>query len=81
MLYLQEAFRIAQAIFLGYLISYFETETDAKWSNAYLYAMAWTVTYIIVTILDNLGFHKTFYYGLKMRVACTSLIYRKVSTG
>ena len=75
----QEGFRIAQAMMLGLLVSYFEVGSEVTWMEAYLYAMGWGVAYILVTALDNLGFHKKYYYGLKMRVACTSLIYRKVS--
>ena len=74
----QEGLRIAQAIFLGLIVSYFEPDTKLSTRDAYFYAMAWSLAYILVTILDNFGFHKSFYYGLKMRVASTSLIYRKV---
>ena len=79
---LQEGLRISQAIFLGLLLTYFETpdpgDTEVTWKEAYIYAAGWTICYALVVFLDNLAFHKSFYYGLKMRVANTSLIYRKV---
>ncbi len=75
----QEGLRVAQAIFLGLIVSYIESSSGITMEQAYYYTLGWTLTYILVTAFDNLGFHKSYYYGLKMRVACTSLVYRKVS--
>ena len=80
----QEGLRIAQALFLGMIVTYFEAGSTLPWQHAYIYAACWSGCYILVLLLDNLAFHKSCYYGLKMRVASTSLIYRKVcnfSTG
>lgn len=70
---------MAQAVFLGLLVSYFEPSSSVTEFEAYLFAMGWSISYILVIIFDNIAFHKSFYLGLRMRVACTSLIYRKVS--
>ena len=75
---LQEGLRLAQAVFLGLIISYFEEGSHMSTFEMYMYALGWSLSYLFIIILDNIAFHKSFYLGLKMRVACTSLIYRKV---
>lgn len=67
---------------IGQLISYFigpdSSTTTADPVLGYIYAVALAVCYITITLLAHPTFHTNYILGMKMRVACTSLMYRKV---
>lgn len=73
----QESLRLVQVFVLGELISYFIGEYSDP-TLAYVYAAAVTACYLTVTLLAHPTFHINYMLGMKMRVACTSLMYRKV---
>lgn len=68
-----------QPLALGKLISYFEATPKVSEQEAYFYAggvIACSFFYVISIHPYMLGM---LHIGMKMRVACCSLIYRKVS--
>lgn len=73
-----EAIRIAQPIVLGQLIAYFAVgQTDIPQSDAYLYAAGVVGCSLLNVLFTHPYMLGVFHLGMKMRVACCSLIYRK----
>nr|CAD7603849.1 unnamed protein product [Timema genevievae] len=69
--------RISQPLLLGQLLKYFEPGSTMPKEEAYLYAGG----IVIITGFSSLYYShyllKTAHLGMKMRIACCSLIYRK----
>lgn len=71
-------FRIIQTLALGELIEYFTIDTNAKSiEDAYLYASIIAVTCLINVLITHNYFLNLQHIGMKMRVACCTMIYRK----
>ena len=71
-------FRVAQPIFLGKFILFFNKEMAVTKNEAYIYAGALifcTILYVIFTHHSFLACQKI---GMRIRVSCCSMIYRKV---
>ena len=75
----QETSRIAAALMMGYLIRYFHSGNDVSTRDAYLLAGGISACAAIVPVLTH---HAYFYranrMGMRVRVAATALIYKKV---
>ena len=71
--------RIGQAVLLGLFLTYFEDDTSVSKQRAYIYGGCLCFVYVLAAILDHVASHHSLYSGIKIRVAVTSLIYRKVS--
>ena len=77
-LQLVAALRIAQPLFLGQVIGYFSPDGGVSTQSAYLFAAG-----VIACSAFNVLTHHQFFMGcelmgLRIRVACCSLLYRKV---
>ncbi|XP_055904385.1 probable multidrug resistance-associated protein lethal(2)03659 [Eupeodes corollae] len=67
-----------QPLFLGGLISHFsESKPDVSTKKAYLYATG----IVLCSLINTLAFHPFMFYifevGVKIRLACSGLVYRK----
>ncbi|KAL0269547.1 UNVERIFIED_CONTAM: hypothetical protein PYX00_007245 [Menopon gallinae] len=72
-----EIFRLAQPLLLGRLLLYFTGTSMMTKDDGLMYAGGMILLCFVGTILQNhYGMHG-FHYGMKVRVACCSLIYRK----
>ncbi|XP_043503586.1 probable multidrug resistance-associated protein lethal(2)03659 isoform X2 [Polistes fuscatus] len=68
--------RVLQPLFLGYLLRYYNTEEVSK-NEAYLYALGVILCSTINIFVVHPYMMAILHMGMKMRVACCSLIYRK----
>lgn len=72
-------FRIAQPLFLGGLISYFSPgQTEITKNEAYYYATGVVMSMFINVLIVYPFLLYLYHTAMKIRVACCSLIYRKV---
>jgi len=73
-------YRMFQPILIGRLLLYFNTEeqktTDVE--QAYMYAACLTISTLVSMVLYHVPQVNMIHYGMKMRIACCSLIFRKV---
>jgi len=73
-------YRMFQPILIGRLLLYFNTEgqktTDLE--HAYIYATCITISTLVSMILFHMPQVDMIHYGMKMRIACCSIIFRKV---
>lgn len=71
--------RVLQPFVMGLLIQYFEHDSQTTKSQAYTYACS----LILLTFLHSILKHHidlgTLEIGMRLRIACSSLIYRKVT--
>ncbi|XP_046823149.1 probable multidrug resistance-associated protein lethal(2)03659 isoform X2 [Vespa crabro] len=68
--------RVLQPLFLGYLLRYYNT-TEVSKNEAYLYALGIILCSAINIFVVHPYMMAILHMGMKMRVACCSLIYRK----
>ena len=68
-----------QPVLMGLLIGYFHSGSDVTTRQAYLLAGAIGITAIFPILTRHLYDYKVIRLGMWMRVACSSLIYKKVS--
>ncbi|PFX19388.1 Multidrug resistance-associated protein 4 [Stylophora pistillata] len=73
-----DALRIIQPIFLGLLIGYFNRETKTTQKEAFMYALAVCLCSVMSSFLMTPFTFLRQCYGMKCRIACTSLVYNKV---
>ncbi|XP_021934289.1 multidrug resistance-associated protein 4-like isoform X2 [Zootermopsis nevadensis] len=71
-------FKVAQPVFLGKLILFFNKNTPVTKNEAYMYAGALILSTICSMILIHHSFLACQKIGMRVRVACCSLIYRKI---
>lgn len=72
--------RIAQPIFLGWLVEYYSpNQNTVEPTQAYLYAGAVVLCSALNVFVVHPYMMAILHMGMKFRVACCSLIYRKVS--
>ncbi|XP_025086337.1 multidrug resistance-associated protein 4-like isoform X1 [Pomacea canaliculata] len=83
LVFLEECLRVVQAVLVGFFIRQFERsphDSDIDSSlhlsvpDVYVYGAFISIVFLISIFLD----HNFFHHGYRMRVAATSLIYRKV---
>lgn len=72
--------RVFQTLMLGGLLTYFNPEmtnkTDLK--HAYIYASGLLISMLVSMVLFHNTLTQMAHFGMKIRVACCSLIFRKV---
>ncbi|XP_060873079.1 ATP-binding cassette sub-family C member 4-like isoform X2 [Metopolophium dirhodum] len=72
-------FKMFQPILIGRLLLYFNTEgqktTDVE--QAYMYAACLTISTLVSMVLYHVPQVNMIHYGMKMRIACCSIIFRK----
>lgn len=71
-------FRLPQPIVLGKLLRYFNGKNTMTENEAYIWAGLFTFLYIFKCPFYHLSIHSMIHLGMKVRVSCCSLIYRKV---
>lgn len=72
--------RIAQPVFLGKLVEYYSPDHhNIKQNEAYMYAGAVVLCSALNVFVVHPYMMAILHMGMKFRVACCSLIYRKVS--
>ncbi|XP_046392391.1 ATP-binding cassette subfamily C member 4-like isoform X2 [Ischnura elegans] len=69
--------RIGQPIFLGQLIGYFESKENEDIKTAYLNSVGLIVCFALSSFINHPFVMATFHLGMKIRIACCSLMYRK----
>lgn len=63
---------------LGKLLSYFSPSSSTTQEGALIYAITLGLTFFLSGLLSEQYFVTTQNFGVKLRVACVSLVYRKV---
>ncbi|KAL3847450.1 hypothetical protein ACJMK2_018356 [Sinanodonta woodiana] len=76
-LFLEESTKVCQPLLLGGLIRYFTPDTTLSRQDAFLYAMGVSLCAVNLAVLHHPYFFGVQRIGMKMRVACCSLLYRK----
>ncbi|XP_053404593.1 ATP-binding cassette sub-family C member 4-like isoform X3 [Mercenaria mercenaria] len=76
-LFLEEATKVIQPLLLGGLIRYFTPGSSVTKMDSYLYAMGVSLCAIMLAISHHPYFFGVQRIGMKMRIACCSLLYRK----
>ncbi|XP_060582248.1 ATP-binding cassette sub-family C member 4-like isoform X3 [Ruditapes philippinarum] len=76
-LFLEEATKVIQPLLLGGLIRYFTPGSGVSKTESYLYAMGVSLCAIMLAISHHPYFFGVQRIGMKMRIACCSLLYRK----
>lgn len=73
----EAAFQVAEPVFLGLIIDYFEAESTTPARTGFLYAIG----LILVTLMHAIMHHVVFFGGMRtgmqMRTAAVGLVYRK----
>lgn len=70
--------RITQPLVLGKLLQYFREDTTISREEALWYAGALVALSALTAFLMNHYGMESSHYGIRVRVACCTLIYRKV---
>jgi ATP-binding cassette subfamily C (CFTR/MRP) protein 4 len=76
--------RLSQPLFLGRLVRHFseeESDTSITIEEAYIYAAGVVLCSALNVIVIHPYMMAILHMGMKIRVACCSLIYRKVIVG
>ena len=69
-----------QPLLLGGLIRYFTPNSQVTEMEAYLYAMGVSLCAILIAVAHHPYFFGVTRMGMQMRVACCSLMYKKVGS-
>ena len=77
-LFTQEAAKISQPLILGHLIRYFSPDTTVAEWEAYTYALAMTLCAVVLVMTFHPYVFHVMRMGMRMKIACNSLMYRKV---
>ena len=72
---------MAQPVFLGQLVRYFVEESPIPARDAYLYAFGLSLCAVISSLFNAPYTFMSQVYGMRIRVACTGLVYKKVQCG
>lgn len=75
----QKILKIAGPIFLGQLVRYFVEDSPISTGDAYLYATGLILCSLMSSMFNAPFTFMSQVYGMRIRVACTGLVYRKVS--
>ncbi|XP_026820606.1 multidrug resistance-associated protein 4-like isoform X2 [Rhopalosiphum maidis] len=76
---ISEIFKMFQPMLIGRLVSYFNTETqnETDLEHAYIYAACLTINMLFIIVFFHSTQLEIVHYGMKMRIACCSVIFRK----
>ena len=69
---------MGQPIFLGQLVLYFVEDSPISTRDAYLYAFGLSLCAVISSLFNAPYTFMSQVYGMRIRVACTGLVYKKV---
>ena len=69
---------MCQPVFLAKLLVFFNTGESLTNNDVYYWAAGLVLCLIIHGIIFNLCLHEMTHMGMKIRVACTTMIYRKI---
>ncbi|XP_038070620.1 multidrug resistance-associated protein 4-like [Patiria miniata] len=72
----ESVFKVVQPLMLSQLVLYFSTDLVSI-RDAYLYAAGITVCSLLTVMCHHVTFFGVARYGMRVRVACSGLIYRK----
>ncbi|KAK3096011.1 hypothetical protein FSP39_021917 [Pinctada imbricata] len=75
--FIEEGTKVGQPLLLGQLIRYFTPNSTMSSTEAYMYAMGVSISSIILAVAHHPYFFEVQRLGMKLRVACCSLLYRK----
>ncbi|CAH2223667.1 multidrug resistance-associated 4 [Pelobates cultripes] len=77
--FIEESVKVIQPIFLGNVVSYFESNdpSEADLADAYINAAALSVCTLLFAVLHHLYFYHVLRAGMKLRVAMCHMIYKK----
>lgn len=72
---------MTQPLLIGGLLAYFNPQGSTKGdlNHAFVCAFGLTLSMMTSMIIFHANFLEMFYFGMKLRVACCSIIFRKVS--
>ncbi|GAB0087983.1 hypothetical protein DMENIID0001_023560 [Sergentomyia squamirostris] len=73
----ETAIRLGQPLLLGRLLMYFRPNSQVTNQEALIYASGIAILNLVYAISVNQFLFDAFYYGMKVRVAMCSVIYRK----
>lgn len=75
-------FRMSQPLFIGGILAYFNPVGSDKADLGYAYMCAFGLVFSMFTsmVLQNVTLIEILHCGMKMRIACCSMIFRKVYT-
>lgn len=71
--------RTLQPVFLLHLVSYFEHSSNTTRKEGYLNAMGLMIVSLLSVLFHQLYFFSAHRTGMRLRIAATGVIYRKVS--
>ncbi|KAK0054448.1 multidrug resistance-associated protein 4, partial [Biomphalaria pfeifferi] len=75
--FFEEATKVVQPLLLGGLIRYFTPDSPVSKKEAWLYAMGVSLCAIVLAITHHPYFFCVQRIGMRMRIACCSLMYKK----
>ncbi|XP_006814818.1 ATP-binding cassette sub-family C member 4-like, partial [Saccoglossus kowalevskii] len=78
--FLEETVKVIQPLLLGQLISYFSPGSTKTQTEAYLYAFGVSICAFLLIVTHHPYFHCTQVIGMRIRICCCALIYRKALT-
>ncbi|KAL5005221.1 hypothetical protein ScPMuIL_018677 [Solemya velum] len=76
-LFFEEGTKVCQPLLLGRLIRYFTPNSTVSRTDAYLYAMGVSLCAVLLAVAHHPYFFGVQRIGMRMRIACCSLLYRK----
>lgn len=70
-----------QPLFIGGLLGYFSPEklNNTDLTHAYMYAIGLVLNMLVILVMYHAIQIELLHFGMKMRVACCSVIYKKVN--
>lgn len=75
-------YRMSQPLLIGGLLSYFNPNLSNKThslSRAYTYATLLVLNMVVTLVMYHAIQIEILHYGMKMRIACCSIIFKKVN--
>ncbi|XP_078669852.1 ATP-binding cassette sub-family C member 4-like [Branchiostoma floridae x Branchiostoma belcheri] len=75
---IEEIAKVVQPVFLGQLLSFFDVTSGIPVAHAYFYAVGVCACAVLQALTHHPAFFLAYRMGMRTRVGCSSLIYRKV---
>ncbi|KAL8559265.1 hypothetical protein ACOMHN_040389 [Nucella lapillus] len=77
-LFTEEMIRVVQPLLLGSLIQFFTAESRVSETGAYLCALGVSTCTMVMAVTHHIFFFNVALIGMRMRIACCSLMFKKV---